>query len=101
VVCLLVRDGSYKLDVAYDGFGNVLDSWNMSTFTNFTWGGGFGHRQTRPAFSSVYVRARHYSYPGVAWTTRDPLWPSEMPGVSTVGCQGAWIIGGCNKKENR
>jgi hypothetical protein len=79
VVCSLVRDGSYKVDVAYDGFGNVLDSWNMSTYTNFTWGGGHGYRQTGLAYSSVYVRARHYSNMDAGWTSRDPLWPQEMP----------------------
>jgi hypothetical protein len=78
-VCSLVRDGSYKVDVAYDGFGSVLDSWNMSTYTNFTWGGGHGYRQTGLAYSSVYVRARHYSNMDAGWTTIDPLWPSEMP----------------------
>jgi hypothetical protein len=76
--------GAYQGDymyanAAYDGFGNVLDSWNMSTFTNFTWGGGYGYRQTGLAYSSVYVRARHYSNMDAAWTTIDPLWPYEMP----------------------
>jgi hypothetical protein len=75
-----VYQGDYMYaNAAYDGFGNVLDSWNMSTFTNFTWGGGHGYRQTGLAYSSVYVRARHYSNMDAAWTTRDPLWPSEMP----------------------
>jgi hypothetical protein len=75
-----VYQGDYMYaNAAYDGFGKVLDSWNMSTFTNFTWGGGYGYRQTDLAYSSVYVRARHYSNLAAGWTTRDPLWPSEMP----------------------
>jgi hypothetical protein len=75
-----VYQGDYMYaNAAYDGFGNVLDSWNMSTFTNFTWGEGYGYRQTGLAYSSVYVRARHYSNMDAGWTTRDPLWPSEMP----------------------
>ena len=74
-----VYQGDYlKADAAYDPFGNILDSWNIS-FYNFTWAGGHGYRQTGLAFSSAYVRARHYSNMDAAWTTRDPLWPSEMP----------------------
>ncbi len=45
----------------------------------FTWLGGWGYRQTGVEWSSVYVRARHYS-PGLSnWTSVDPLWPAEMP----------------------
>jgi len=74
-----VYQGDYlKADASYDAFGNILDSWNIS-FYNFTWGGGHGYRQTGLAYSSVYVRARHYSNLDAGWTTRDPLWPSEMP----------------------
>ena len=74
-----VYQGDYlKADAAYDPFGNILDSWNIS-FYNFTWAGGHGYRQTGLAYSSVYVRARHYSNLDAGWTTRDPLWPSEMP----------------------
>ena len=74
-----VYQGDYlKADASYDPFGNILDSWNIS-FYNFTWAGGHGYRQTGLAYSSVYVRARHYSNLDGGWTTRDPLWPSEMP----------------------
>ncbi len=65
-------------DAAYDPYGDILDSWNMSSY-KFTFAGAWGYRQTGLAYSSVYVRARHYSPLDGGWTTRDPLWPSEMP----------------------
>lgn len=67
-----------KADASYDAFGNNLDSWNM-TFYSFTWAGGYGYRQTGLAYSSVDVRARYSSKLDAGWTTRDPLWPTEMP----------------------
>jgi len=104
-----VYQGDYlKADASYDAFGNILDSWNIS-FYNFTWGGGHGYRQTGLAFSSVYVRARHYSNLDAGWTTRDPLWPSEMPygyvngrvpgdvdycGMASIITVNPWAIGG-------
>jgi RHS repeat-associated protein len=63
---------------SYDPSGEFLTSWNMSGY-KFTWNGSHGYRQTGLEWSSTYVRARHYSFMDGAWTTRDPLWPREMP----------------------
>jgi RHS repeat-associated protein len=48
------------------------------TGKTFTWLGGWGYRQTGVEWSSVYMRARHYSRGLSNWTSIDPLWPSEM-----------------------
>jgi hypothetical protein len=74
------RNGWLQADACYEPYGSIYTQWYMGTDGyRFTWGGGFGYRQTGLAYSSVYVRARHYSNMDAGWTTRDPLWPSEMP----------------------
>ncbi|QYK53630.1 MAG: hypothetical protein KF824_01770 [Fimbriimonadaceae bacterium] len=63
---------------SYDPSGEFLTNWNMSDY-RFAWNGAHGYRSTGLEWSSHYVRARHYSFMDGAWTTRDPLWPNEMP----------------------
>jgi RHS repeat-associated protein len=53
--------------------------------SSFQWVGSWGYRQTNRAFSSHYVRARHYASPLGQWTSVDPLWPSERA-YGYVGC---------------
>jgi hypothetical protein len=76
VVAVYITD-YIQANAAYSPFGSILDSWNMESY-KFTFGGGYGYRQTNTVFVSAYVRARHYAYLDATWTTRDPLWPYEM-----------------------
>jgi hypothetical protein len=74
------RNGWLQADACYEPYGSIYTQWYMGTDGyRFTWGGGFGYRQTFTEWSSVYVRARHYSKAVGSWLSVDPLWPSEMP----------------------
>jgi hypothetical protein len=74
------RNGWLQPDGCYEPYGEINTQWNMGIDGyRFTWGGGFGYRQTGLAYSSVYVRARHYSNKNAAWLSVDQLWPQEMP----------------------
>jgi hypothetical protein len=74
------RNGWLQADACYEPYGEIYTQWNMGIDGyRFTWGGCHGYRQTGLAYSSVYVRARHYSNKDAAWLSVDQLWPSEMP----------------------
>ncbi len=64
---------------AYKPYGEVVIGQirNSSVDPRFLWVGSWGYRSTFQLWQTHYVRARHYSNPLGAWTTRDPLWPSE------------------------
>ena len=73
------QNGWLCADAAYEPYGGIYTQWNMeSGGYRFTWMGGWGYRQTLAEWSSVYVRARHYSRSIGSWLSVDPLWPDEM-----------------------
>ena len=45
----------------------------------YGWVGSPGYRRTGLPHTNTYVRKRHYSSTEVAWTSIDPIWPSERP----------------------
>lgn len=77
VVAIFQNDWEIAL-ATYDTSGEFLTNFNMSD-SRFAWNGSHGYRSTGLEWSTHYVRARHYSFMDQAWTTRDPLWPQEMP----------------------
>lgn len=92
------QDGSQIAESSYSGWGNPVGASNMDSY-RFTWVGAWGYRQTKAEWSSAYMRARHYSLNDGAWTTRDLLWPNELPygyvsgrAMSAVDPSGAFVI---------
>ncbi len=77
-VIQIYQNGWPIADACYEPYGGIYTQWNMSGKT-FTWLGGWGYHKTGVEWSSVYVRARHYSRGLSNWTSVDPLWPAEMP----------------------
>ncbi|QYK54619.1 MAG: hypothetical protein KF824_06885 [Fimbriimonadaceae bacterium] len=67
-------------EASYKPYGEMISNWNFGSHGyRFAWNGGNGYRKTNMAYVTHYVRARHYSEVMGTWTTRDPLWPQEMP----------------------
>jgi|GEM_PF-2862566 len=64
----IYRNGWLQADASYDPYGELYTQWNMGNGGyRFTWGGAWGYRQTFTEYSSVYVRARHYSRAVGSW----------------------------------
>jgi hypothetical protein len=89
---MYVRDGLGSVSSTVNSTGTVLNTYNYKPFGDwgrssgsapdprFLWVGTYGYRRSdSPRWSAYYVRARHYASADAAWTTIDPLWPSEMP----------------------
>ncbi|MBL8067372.1 MAG: hypothetical protein JNM28_02900 [Armatimonadetes bacterium] len=93
---MYIRDGLGSVVATADSQGNVLNTymykpsgavWQKTCSApdpRFLWCGTWGYRAGGSAWNSHYVRARHYSHNSGAWTTVDPLWPSE-PAYRYVG----------------
>lgn len=100
---MYVRDGLGSVVTTVDVDGAVLNTYRYKPFGDwsrasgaapdprFLWVGTYGYRRSdSPRWSGYYVRARHYSSADAAWTTIDPLWPSEMP----YGYVNGWVLQG-------
>ncbi|MBX3107815.1 MAG: hypothetical protein KF743_01410 [Fimbriimonadaceae bacterium] len=93
---MYIRDGMGSVVATADSKGNVLNTYmykpsgavwqktGSAPDPRFLWCGTWGYRASSNSWNSHYVRARHYSHNSGAWTTVDPLWPSE-PAYGYVG----------------
>lgn len=72
-------DGTTLNTYNYKPFGDVLSKTGSAPDPKYLWCGTWGYRANGAKWVSHYVRARHYSFADAAWTSVDPLWPSEMP----------------------
>ena len=61
----------------YKPYGATLAKTGTAADPKFLWNGGSGYRATSLAFSSFYVRRRHFATSPAIWTTSDPVWPNQ------------------------
>jgi RHS repeat-associated protein len=72
-----VTTGAILNTYRYKPYGAKLAGGTIGL--GFFWTGNTGSRSTGRQFAEQYNRARHYSSVTGQWTTRDMLWPMELP----------------------
>ena len=89
IIAIMDENEVRVFDTRYSAYGR--NRWITGTSCGFGWVGSYGYRETGLFHMSHYVRARHYSYVTGAWSTVDPLWPSESA-YGYVGGRSTWSI---------
>jgi len=84
----------------YYPYGGTSDSTgNSGPDPKFKWIGSRGYRNSSDKYSNYYIRARHYGSDQGAWSTIDPLWPSE-PAYGYVRSNPTTLIDVSGKEPN-
>jgi RHS repeat-associated protein len=78
VVATMDSSSTVERTYRYEPFGSTSIATGAGTEPRFRWIGSPGYRTTGGSIESFYVRARHYSAKHGSWTTKDPLWPSQL-----------------------
>src|SRR5579871_1642648 len=84
VTATLNQSGQVVNTYRYKPYGTQLAKTGAGADPAFRWVGAQGYRQTGKKYSDVYVRARHYDSATGRWTTRAPLWPSQLAYVYVI-----------------
>src|SRR5947209_7489636 len=91
--------GASENTYRYSPYGFSNNKTGTATDPRFLWNGSSGYRTRLGAYTSVYVRARHYDAVSGRWISLDALWP-EAPAFTYCSAKPTVLIDGSGEGED-